>query len=251
MTTEKPPRSPRRPREVSARSASSSPADHDLVYNELLALLGEQLGEPAPAPAAPRGGKGRKVKSVHVEYGDDPRSVHQFAGDAGYSLASNWFTQLLAQLAIANSITKSQLCVFLYVAGGQTPGTGITEYTQQEITDGLNELAAKKAATEKGAKKSTKMITRPTVNRAVRALCEYKWIEQAGNGRIRLNVTLWFKGNSVTQQEVLAQIEADHGDAQKAPDAFPRRIGPALVHHQEELDLNLGDEAPAARKKTG
>lgn len=50
------------------------------------------------------------------------------AGDAGYSLASNWFTQLLAQLAVANSITKSQLCVFLYVAGGQQRGTGIAQY---------------------------------------------------------------------------------------------------------------------------
>ncbi|MFV8133229.1 hypothetical protein [Streptomyces syringium] len=235
MTSEKPPRPPRRPRAVPARSASSA-ADGDLVFNELLSLLGDQLGETAQA-AAPQTGK-RKLKGVHFEYADDPRGVHQFAGGAGYSLASNWFTQLLGQLAIANSITKSQLCVFLFVAGGQTPGTGIAEYTQQEITDGLNELAAKK----EGAKK----ITRPTVNRAVRALCEYKWFEPAGNGRIRLNVTLWFQGNSTTQHEVLAQIAADHGDA---PDAFPRRIGPAVVHHQEELDLNLGDEAPAARKK--
>ncbi|MFI8944076.1 hypothetical protein [Streptomyces syringium] len=243
MTSDKPPRPPRRPRAVPRRSASSS-EDRDLVCDELLTLLGEQLGETAQAAPAPQAGK-RKLKGVHFEYADDPRDVHQFAGGS-YSLASNWFTQLLAQLAIANSITKSQLCVFLFVAGGQTPGTGIAEYTQQEITDGLNELVAKKDKGEGAEKKSAKRITRPTVNRAVKALCEYKWFEPAGNGRIRLNVTLWFQGNSTAQHEVLAQIAADHGDE---PDAFPRRIGPAVVHHQEELDLNLGSEAPAPRKK--
>ncbi|WP_327379095.1 hypothetical protein OG393_35035 (plasmid) [Streptomyces sp. NBC_01216] len=212
------------------------------VFDDILSLLGEQLGATAQAPAAPQEGK-RRLKGVTFEYENDPRSVHSFAGGSGYSLASNWFTQLLPQLFIANGITKSQLCVFLYVAGGQKPGTGIAEYTQQEITDGLNALAVKKPG--------AKMITRPTVNRSVRALCEYKWLEPAGNGRIRLNVTLWFQGNSTAQHEVLAQIAADHEDD---PTAFPHRIGPTMVHHQEELDLNLETdmpEEPVRRKRTG
>ncbi|MFD7527383.1 MULTISPECIES: hypothetical protein [unclassified Streptomyces] len=211
------------------------------MFDDILNLLGEQLGTTAPETTQPRAGK-RKLKGVTFEYENDPRSVHSFAGGAGYSLASNWFTQLLPQLFIANGITKSQLCVFLYVAGGQRPGTGIAEYTQQEITDGLNGLAAKKPG--------AKMITRPTVNRAVRTLCEYKWLEPAGNGRIRLNVTLWFQGNSTAQHEVLAQIAADHDDD---PAAFPHRIGPELVHHQEALDLNLDGEVPepVRRKRTG
>ncbi|WP_326770424.1 hypothetical protein OG978_42440 (plasmid) [Streptomyces sp. NBC_01591] len=211
------------------------------MYDDILNLLGEQLGTTTQETTPSRTGK-RKLKGVTFEYESDPRSVHSFAGGAGYSLASNWFTQLLPQLFIANGITKSQLCVFLYVAGGQRPGTGIAEYTQQEITDGLNGLAAKKP----GAKK----ITRPTVNRAVRTLCEYKWLESAGNGRIRLNVTLWFQGNSAAQHEVLAQIAADHDND---PTAFPHSIGPEMVHHQEALDLNLDGEVPepVRRKRTG
>ncbi|GAA1303430.1 hypothetical protein GCM10009647_020700 [Streptomyces sanglieri] len=238
MTSETPSRQPRRPRAVP--SPASSP-ESNAVFDDILNLLGEQLGTTAPETTQPRAGK-RKLKGVTFEYENDPRSVHSFAGGAGYSLASNWFTQLLPQLFIANGITKSQLCVFLYVAGGQRPGTGIAEYTQQEITDGLNGLAAKKPG--------AKMITRPTVNRAVRTLCEYKWLEPAGNGRIRLNVTLWFQGNSTAQHEVLAQIAADHDDD---PTAFPHRIGPELVHHQEALDLNLDGEVPepVRRKRTG
>ncbi|MFD7490905.1 hypothetical protein ACFV8T_00525 [Streptomyces sp. NPDC059832] len=211
------------------------------MYDDILNLLGEQLGATAQETTPARTGK-PKLKGVTFEYENDPRSIHSFAGGAGYSLASNWFTQLLPQLFIANGITKSQLCVFLYVAGGQRPGTGIAEYTQQEITDGLNGLAVKKPG--------AKMITRPTVNRAVRTLCEYKWLESAGNGRIRLNVTLWFQGNSAAQHDVLAQIAADHDDD---PTAFPHSIGPEMVHHQEALDLNLEGVVPepVRRKRTG
>ncbi|MER7688800.1 hypothetical protein [Streptomyces sp. NPDC097610] len=216
------------------------------MYDNILDLLGEQLGEKAEQAVAPRSGRpGRKIKSVHFEYGDDPRAVHDFAGGSGYSLASNWFTRLLAQLSVANSITKSQLCVFLFVASGQTPGTGLAQFTQQEITDGLNELAAKKD--------NAKMITRPTVNRAVKALCEYQWIETVGNGRIRLNVSLWFQGTSDAQHSVLAQITEDHKNDADPDSSFPNRIGPELVHHQEELDLNLEGEAsaPARKERTG
>ncbi|WP_327249857.1 hypothetical protein [Streptomyces sp. NBC_01320] len=170
------------------------------------------------------------------EFENDARAVHNMAGNAGYSLASNWFTQLLAQLAVANSITKSQLCVFLFVAGGQVPGTGIAQYTQQEITDGLNKLAEKK-----GGKK----ITRSTVNRAIGALCGYKWVERAGNGKIRLNVTLWFQGNSTAQHEVLAEIASEHDHD---PTAFPHDIGPEHPH-QEEFDFGRGTYT--REKRTG
>ncbi|MGW6413340.1 hypothetical protein ACWF95_40660 [Streptomyces vinaceus] len=181
----------------------------------------------------------RRLKGVHFEYAADPRSVHDMAGGAGYSLASNWFTQLLAQLAVANSITKSQLCVFLFVAGGQVPGTGITQYTQQEITDGLNKIAAQKGG---------KMITRSTVNRAVQALCDYNWVEKVGNGRIQINVRLWFHGNSTAQHEVLAEI-ADRHDHDTG--VFPYAVGPEGVH-QDELDLDFGAEADVrGRRRTG
>ncbi|MGW8954699.1 hypothetical protein [Streptomyces sp. NPDC055709] len=199
-------------------------SSRDAVFDDILAELGAQLGQAAQAED-PRGR--RKLKSVTVEYENDARAVHNMAGNAGYSLASNWFTQLLAQLAVANSITKSQLCVFLFVAGGQVPGTGIAQYTQQEITDGLNRLAIKK--------KDGKQITRPTVNRAVKALCGYKWVEQAGNGKVRLNPTLWFQGNSTAQQEVLTQIAAEHDND---PAAFPYEIGPQEAY-QEQLDFDL------------
>ncbi|MFD5425610.1 hypothetical protein [Streptomyces sp. NPDC127084] len=158
------------------------------------------------------------------------------AGPSGYSLASNWFTQLLAQLAVANSITKSQLCVFLYVAGGQVPGTGIAQYTQQEITDGLNRLAAQNDA---------KQITRSTVNRAIKALCGYKWIEQVGNGKVRLNPTLWFQGNSAAQHEVLAEIAVEHDHD---PAAFPYNIGP--TPRQEAFDFE-GTENYGRQERTG
>ncbi|MFB7260865.1 hypothetical protein ACFCXH_01700 [Streptomyces nojiriensis] len=212
-------------------------AGNDAEFGDILAVLGRQLGEKV-AEAADPGGR-RRLKGVHFEYAADPRSVHDMAGGAGYSLASNWFTQLLAQLAVANSITKSQLCVFLFVAGGQVPGTGIAQYTQQEITDGLNKVAAQKGG---------KMITRSTVNRAVQALCGYHWVEKAGNGRIQINVRLWFHGNSTAQHEVLADIAGRHD---RNPEAFPYAVGPESAH-QEELDLDFGADAGVrGRKRTG
>ncbi|MFF5257101.1 hypothetical protein ACFY4K_34455 [Streptomyces leeuwenhoekii] len=215
MTADPPAR--RRPRVV------PDAASDNAGFDDLLQVLGEQLGE-ATQSADPR--SRRKLKNVTFEYEPDHTAVHDMAGDAGYSLASNWFTQLLAQLAVANSITKSQLCVFLYVAGGQQRGSGIARYTQQEITDGLNELAAKKGG---------KRITRSTVNRAIKALVGYKWVEQLGNGVIQLNVRLWFHGNSNTQHAVLEQLAVKHN---RDPEAFPHAIGPADVH-QEELDLDF------------
>ncbi|MBV7674181.1 hypothetical protein STHAL_32555 [Streptomyces halstedii] len=211
---------PARRRPGGPRPVPTHPTDD--VCDDILSILGRQLGDAAPPAGDPR--SRRKLKNVTFEYADDPRSVHNMAGNSGYSLASNWFTQLLAQLAVANSITKSQLCVFLFVAGGQAPGTGFAQYTQQEITTGLNEIAAKKDG---------KKITRSTVNRAIKALCEYKWVEQAGNGKIRLNVTLWFRGNSASQHEVLAEIAAEH---ENDPAAFPHDIGPERPH-QEEFDF--------------
>ncbi|MDA5281182.1 hypothetical protein [Streptomyces sp. Isolate_45] len=234
MTSDPPARRRQRgPRPVLATAA----AGNDAEYGDILAVLGQQLGEKV-AQATDPGGR-RRLKGVHFEYVADPRSVHDMAGGAGYSLASNWFTQLLAQLAVANSITKSQLCVFLFVAGGQVPGTGIAQYTQQEITDGLNRIAAQKGG---------KMITRSTVNRAVQGLCGYNWVEKAGNGRIQINVRLWFQGNSTTQQEVLAEIADKHDHD---PEAFPYAVGPEGAH-QEELDLDFGAEAGfRGRKRTG
>ncbi|MFB8392669.1 hypothetical protein [Streptomyces yangpuensis] len=212
-------------------------AGNEAEFGDILAVLGQQLGEKVAQAADPSGR--RRLKGVHFEYAADPRAVHDMAGGAGYSLASNWFTQLLAQLAVANSITKSQLCVFLFVAGGQVPGTGIAQYTQQEITDGLNKVAAQKGG---------KMITRSTVNRAVQALCGYNWVEKAGNGRIQINVRLWFHGNSTAQHEVLAEIAERHD---RSPEAFPYAVGPEGAH-QEELDLDFGaDTRVRGRKRTG
>lgn len=227
MSSEQPARRrPGGPRAVPAH------ASDDVVCDDILSVLGRQLGEAAQT-ADPR--SRRKLKGVTFEYADDARSVHDMAGASGYSLASNWFTQLLGQLAVANSITKSQLCVFLYVAGGQVAGTGFAQYTQQEITDGLNELAVKKDG---------KKITRSTVNRAIKALCEYKWVERAGNGKIRLNVTLWFHGNSTAQHDVLADLATAHDHD---PTAFPHQIGPEL--HQEEFDF--GQDPYAREERTG
>ncbi|MFE0201219.1 hypothetical protein ACFW0I_36540 [[Kitasatospora] papulosa] len=228
MTTDPPAR--RRP--GGPRIVPTNTSD-DAAFDDILSVLGRQLGD--AAQAADPGGR-RRLKGVTFEYENDARTVHDMAGNAGYSLASNWFTQLLAQLAVANSITKSQLCVFLFVAGGQVPGTGIAQYTQQEITDGLNKLAAQK--------KDGKQITRSTVNRAIKALCEYKWVEQVGNGKIRLNVRLWFQGNSTAQQEVLAEIANEHDHD---PAAFPYNIGPEQPH-QEELDFGQDD---AYGRRTG
>ncbi|MGP4003635.1 hypothetical protein [Streptomyces sp. 8N706] len=211
-----------------------SHATDDAAFDDILNVLGRQLGEVAQTDD-PRGR--RKLKGVTFEYESDARGVHNMAGNAGYSLASNWFTQLLAQLAVANSITKSQLCVFLFVAGGQVPGTGIAQYTQQEITDGLNRLAAQK--------KSGKKITRSTVNRSIKALCGYKWVERVGNGKVRLNPTLWFQGNSTAQHDVLAEIADEH---EHDPTAFPYAIGPETPH-QEEFDF--GQDAYSRQERTG
>ncbi|MFD3874409.1 hypothetical protein [Streptomyces sp. NPDC058623] len=235
MTSDPPARRRRGPRPVPAPTAAGNEAE----YGDILAVLGQQLGEKV-AEATDPGGR-RRLKGVHFEYAADPRAVHDMAGGAGYSLASNWFTQLLAQLAVANSITKSQLCVFLFVAGGQVPGTGITQYTQQEITDGLNKIAAQKGG---------KMITRSTVNRAVQGLCGYNWVEKAGNGRIQINVRLWFNGNSTAQHDVLAEISDRH---EHDVEAFPYAVGPEGAH-QEELDLDFGREDEdrfQGRRRTG
>ncbi|MEV7616898.1 hypothetical protein [Streptomyces sp. NPDC089799] len=224
------------PRPVPAVPAPAAAGD-DAEFGDILAVLGRQLGEQVAQTTDP-GGR-RRLTGVHFEYAADPRAVHDMAGDSGYSLASNWFTQLLAQLAVANSITKSQLCVFLFVAGGQLPGTGITQYTQQEITDGLNRIAAQKGG---------KMITRSTVNRAIQALCGYNWVEKAGNGRIQINVRLWFHGNSTAQHEVLAEI-ADRHDRDTG--AFPYAVGPEGAH-QEELDLGIDPGTGyRGRRRTG
>ncbi|WP_432088479.1 MULTISPECIES: MarR family transcriptional regulator [unclassified Streptomyces] len=210
-------------------------------------MLSEQLGPAAQQASGPTVGK-RKVTRVSVEFGDDASTVHDMVGPLGYSLASNWFTQRLAQLLIANKITRSQLCVFLYMAGGQTRNTGVAEYTQKEITDGLNKLIAE----DPNARK----ISRPTVNRAIRRLCEIGWVEQVGNGRTRLNVRLWFHGGSAFQHEVLADMEKDLAPGESRTDHFPYRIGPDEIHqHQEQLDLGIDieqTESPARRpRRTG
>ncbi|MFE2340221.1 hypothetical protein ACFXCR_11915 [Streptomyces sp. NPDC059431] len=228
---------PARRRQAGPRAVPAAATGNDAEFGDILAVLGQQLGQKAAHVTDP-GGR-RKLKGIHLEYAADPTTVHDMAGPAGYSLASNWFTQLLAQLAVANSITKSQLCVFLFVAGGQVPGTGIAQYTQQEITDGLNTIAARKGG---------KMITRSTVNRAVSALCGYNWVEKAGNGRIQINVRLWFQGNSTAQQEVLAEIADRH---QNDVQAFPYAVGPT-ADVQQELDLDFGsDPGISAKKRTG
>ncbi|MFC8295382.1 hypothetical protein ACFUJ0_23240 [Streptomyces sp. NPDC057242] len=239
MTAEPPSRNPRRPRTVRPTTAST-----DVVGNQLLGMLGEQLGQTLQRAADPVVGK-RKVTRVSVEYGDEPSTVHDMAGPLGYSLASNWFTQRLAQLLIANEITRSQLCVFLYVAGGQKRNTGIAEYTQQEITEGLNKLIA--------ADPNARKISRPTVNRAIRRLGEIGWVEQVGNGRTRLNVRLWFHGGSAFQHEVLADMEKDTPAGENKTNRFPYQIGPELIHqHPEQLDLGLAieqTETPARRRR--
>lgn len=198
-------------------------AEDDAGFDDILASLGRQLGEVVEQEEPRR--RGSRLRGVTFEYEPERRTVHDMAGGAGYSLASNWFTQLLAQLAVANSITKSQLCVFLYVAGGQVPGTGTAQYTQQQITDGLNTLAVRKGG---------KRITRSTVNRAIKTLCEYHWLEPAGNGRIRLNVRLWFQGTSTAQQEVLADFR------DREPTEFPHAVGPEIQQPQLELDFETG-----------
>ncbi|MGW1764046.1 hypothetical protein ACWCQL_08150 [Streptomyces sp. NPDC002073] len=219
------------------RQRGPRPVPDEVSYGDLPAALGRQMGERLAQVADP--GRRRRLTGVHFEYAVDPKATHDMAGGAGYSLASNWFTQLLGQLAVANSITKSQLCVFLFVAGGQVPGTGVAQYTQQEITDGLNRIAVQKGG---------KMITRTTVNRAVRALCDYHWVEKVGNGRIQINVRLWFQGSSTDQQDVLAEIAERHADD---PGAFPNAVGPRGAH-QEELDLGFAvADHVRGRKRNG
>ncbi|GGP80216.1 hypothetical protein [Streptomyces melanogenes] len=219
MTTDPP------ARRVPAARPRAVPDHSDDSFADILSVLGRQLGEDIQE-AEQKSRRPRRLKNVVFEYDHDPRTVHDMAGDAGYSLASNWFTQLLAQLAVANSITKSQMCVFLYVAGGQAKGTGIAQYTQQEITDGLNKLAVPKGG---------KCITRSTVNRAISSLKAMGWLEQAGHGLVQLNVRLWFNGNSTSQHEVLATLAREHGTG---PEAFPNRVGP----EQQALDLGLDAE---------
>lgn len=229
------PPTPRRRRRQGGPASVPELVGEDAQFGDILSAIGEQLGAKASSATDPT--NRRKLKGIHFEYAADPRAVHDMAGSSGYSLASNWFTQVLGQLAVANSITKSELCVFLWVAGGQTAGTGIAQYTQQEITDGLNQIAARKGG---------KMITRSTVNRAVRALCEYHWLEKVGNGRLQMNVRLWFQGNSTAQAEVLAEIAAKHDEDD--PDAFPYGLGPQEAL-QEELDLDFGTGSGLDRKR--
>ena len=90
-----------------------------------------------------------------------------------------------------------------------------------------------------------KKITRSTVNRAIRALCGYNWLEQVGNGKIRLNVRLWFQGSSTAQHEVLAGIAAEHD---YDVEGFPYQVGPERPG-QQELDLRLGNEEPYGRQE--
>lgn len=206
MTTTDPPSRP------GLRSVSASSGQEGF---DLLTALGQQLGETVERKKH----RGRKLKSVTFEYGTDARGAHDMAGTDGYSLASNWFTQRVAQLLVANSLSKSEVCVFLYVAGGQQDnGSGITQYTQQEIADGLNRLAVKTGA---------RCMTRNTVNRAIRSLCENGWLEKPGNGRVQLNIRLWYRGNSAMQQQALEALGRHYGTTEND---FPNRIGPDLGH---------------------
>jgi hypothetical protein len=185
----------------------------------LLAAFGEQLGEAAETDAS-----GRKLKGVHFEYEDDePKkepTFHEMAGGDGYSLSSNWFVKRLAQLAIARRVSTSQLAVFLYVVGCQKRDEGITYLTQEQIRDGLNEEAARIGSSK---------ITRNTVNKCIRRLCKLGWLEQVTengarvNGKIRINPTLWFSGNSRAQQGVLFLLA---GGEDPDPAQFPYAIGP-------------------------
>ncbi|MFD0352939.1 MarR family transcriptional regulator [Streptomyces sp. NPDC127110] len=240
MTPEPPARKQRRPQEPVPPTADR---DSDPLFQDVVALLAQKMGQtpdiatPAPQPGA-RKQVGRKVKQIRIDFENaQPTTIHDMAGGS-YSITSNWFSQLVGQLIIANEITRSQIAVFMYVAGGQELGTGVTAYTQQEITDGLNREAAKKPG--------AKLITRPTVNRAVKALCDFGWLEPAGYGRIQLNVRLWFAGNSEKQRAVLHEIAAQHNHD---PDKFPYRIGPEGAGVQQMLDLP-GLEAPHAEEHT-
>ncbi|MFB6985589.1 hypothetical protein [Streptomyces sp. NPDC056304] len=234
MTPKPPMRPQRRPSEVSQPVATP---ESDDVFDDILSLLADHVGQ-TPEVAPPATKRGRRKVNISIEYdADKPTTTHTMAGNTGYSLTSNWFAQRMAQLIIARRVSASQAAVFLYVAGGQKKGTGIASYTQQQVTDGLNEEALKFP--------DGKKITRPTVNKAVKALCDWGWLESAGYGRIRLNVTLWFNGNSGEQKEVLQELASDHGND---PEAFPHRIGPQTIPGQQVLDF---EDLAQAREAAG
>ncbi|MEV7442921.1 hypothetical protein AB0O22_17500 [Streptomyces sp. NPDC091204] len=231
MTPEPPARAQRR---LNQPAPTAVPRNGDDVLDDIVSLLAGHIGQTAnvaPPPARNRATRGGPKVQINIDYGDtDPRSIHNMAGEIGYSITSNWFAQWMAKLLVAGVLSRSRAAVFLFVAGGQKKGTGIASYTQQQITDGLNELLDDMP----GAKK----ITRPTVNKAVKTLIEWGWLESAGYGRIRLNVTLWFAGNSGEQKNVLEEIASDHGDE---PEAFPHKVGPKNLPGQQMLDF---EEAP-------
>ncbi|MFD9078196.1 hypothetical protein [Streptomyces erythrochromogenes] len=231
MTPEPPARAQRR---HSQAAPAEVPRNGDDVLDDIVSLLAGHIGQAtnvAPPPARGRATRGGPKVQINIDYGDtDPRSIHNMAGEIGYSITSNWFAQWMAKLLIAGVLSRSQAGVFLYVAGGQKKGTGIASYTQQQITDGLNELLDELPRAKK--------ITRPTVNKAVKTLIEWGWLESAGYGRIRLNVTLWFAGNSGEQKNILEEIASDHGDE---PEAFPHKVGPQYLPGQQMLDF---EEAP-------
>ncbi|MFF7183538.1 hypothetical protein [Streptomyces sp. NPDC008121] len=233
MTPEPPTRAKRRPNPTPPAEALKN---GDAVLDDIVSLLAGHIGQTrsvAPSPAGRRAARGGPKVQIHIDYSDtDPRSIHTMAGEIGYSITSNWFAQWMAKLLVAGVLSRSRAAVFLFVAGGQKKGTGIASYTQQQITDGLNELLDEVP----GAKK----ITRPTVNKAVKTLIEWGWLESAGYGRIRLNVTLWFAGNSGEQKNVLEEIASDHGEE---PEAFPHKVGPTCLPGQQMLDF----EDPPAR----
>ena len=230
MTSDPPEMEYHRPRVIPAQSS-------DLGLDDILTVLGQQLGEMVEDQNK---GRRRKLKGVAFEYDHDPRTVHDMAGGAGYSITSNWFVQFLAQLAVAKRVTKSEMCVFLYIAGGQMRGTGTTHYTQQEITDGLN----REARRTKGATQ----ISRSTVTRAVKSLCEYGWLERYANGQIRMNVRLWFNGNSAAQQDAIAWIEQDHG---ASPQSFGNFVGPVLKQEQLPMDFDQDGGAEHRQERAG
>lgn len=236
MTPEPPVRAQRR---LNQAAPAAVPENHDDVLDDIVNLLAGHIGQatnvarPTAARRAPRGGP--KVQ-INIDFDTDPRSIHTMAGEIGYSITSNWFAQWMAKLLVAGVLSRSRAAVFLFVAGGQKKGTGIASYTQQQITDGLNELFDDVP----GAKK----ITRPTVNKAVKTLIEWGWLESAGYGRTRLNVTLWFAGNSGEQKNVLEEIASHHGHE---PEAFPHQVGPKCLPGQQMLDF---EELPA-RGATG
>ncbi|MEV7420545.1 helix-turn-helix domain-containing protein [Streptomyces sp. NPDC089919] len=202
--------------------------------DDIVSLLAGHIGgttSVTPAPAARRTTRGGPKVQINIDYGDtDPRKIHNMAGEIGYSITSNWFAQWMAKLLVAGVLSRSQAAVFLFVAGGQKKGTGIASYTQQQITEGLNELL--------DGVTGSRRITRPTVSRAVKELIKWGWLESVSYGRIRLNVTLWFAGNSGEQHSVLEEIATHHGHE---PEAFPHAVGPRSLPCQQAFDF---DESP-------